>query len=1023
MKKIYLFLGLLVGFSTASIAQGDDCNSAVSVGAGLHSANGPASGGGAINDDGGANADWYSFTATCDGTIDVSSCISGTDTDLFVYEGTCPTVEADNIAFDDDGCTPCCSSLETGIPVTQGTTYYIEWGDQWSTAAFDWELTFNGPAYTGVFSNTTFEGTDLAWNAAGGETEWQVEWGIAGFVPGSGTIWNVTAGADTTWTGLNPETTYDVWITGTGQCPEAYSFTTAAVCPVPTIAATTPGNVDAILDWFENGTAVEWDVEYGMDGFLLGSGTQAYGVVLGTDTTVTGLFGSTDYDWYVRAVCDVTLPLDTFSFWVGPETFTTNQVCADPNTLDTINSDPFGTDLTWLPGGLESEWNVQWGEAGFPLSGVGANVINGNITGSETLTGLTPGMTYDFYVQSVCGASPDSISLWVGPFTWTSPTFCTDPSNGGFANLTTTSVDFGWLVNGSETNWTVEYGESGFTPGSGTMVPATNDTISVTGLNPETTYCFYVQANCGSTPDSSSNWVGTYCVTTLTSCPLPTTLGTMNITNSAANLIWQAGGSEVSWNIEWGVPGFSAGMGEEAGSIDATSDNPYYVTGLNESAPYWFYVQAECGGGDTSQWAGPFQFFTQLVNDDACDAIKLNVDTPMVQHYNTGATSQVGEPVPGATGNCNDQDGWCVSGSGTTVWFKFSAPLSGAVEITTYEPTTAITDGYTNIALYSVGDCSVFGSYVEEAANTLDIDAFQPPYGSTMTLCALNPGQEYYIMVDDLGFTLPNYFGIQVTSIDPAISAGTAAPISACAGDITPVDLFTAVTGNSTVDGQWYNPTVAIGNEFPNLLDFSTAPAGTYGFFYVDGSVCGADTVETSVTVEEGPNAGADGTVTSCNTTDVILVQELSGVVELGGTWSDDDATGALTNGVFNAFGVAAGTYTFTYTVASSTACPDATATVTVTLTDCLGLDTEVDNATLEVYPNPVEDILTVTNVNINTNFTIDIMDIQGKVVYTESYSGYNGNLEMNMNVVEDGVYIVRLTSEDSIQEVRVVKQ
>jgi hypothetical protein len=1015
----------------SATAQGDDCVNAVSVGAGLHSADGPSSGGGAINDDGGANADWYSFTATCDGTIDVSSCISGTDTDLFVYEGTCPTVEADNIAFDDDGCNPCCASVENGIPVTQGTTYYIEWGDQWSTAPFDWELTFNGPTYTGAFSNIDFQGADFAWNAAGGETAWQVEWGIAGFTPGSGTIWNITAGADTTFTGLTPETTYDVWVTGTGQCSETYSFTTLPVCPVPTATASTPGLVDAFLDWTPGGIEVEWDVEYGFNGFILGSGTQAYGIVLGSDTTVAGLAGSADYHWYVRAVCDQTTPLDTFSLWVGPLEFTTGQICADPSALGVTNPDEFSADLSWTPGGLESEWNIQWGDAGFALSGVGANIINGNVSGVENLTGLVPGASYDFYVQSVCGSALDSISTWVGPFNWAQPAFCLDPSNGGFTSLTTTSVDFGWLVNGTETNWTVEYGSSGFTLGTGTSIASTNDTVSLSGLASDTEYCFYVQANCGSTQDSSSNWVGPFCVTTLTSCPTPTNLNAINVTNSAANLIWQAGGSEVSWNVEYGVPGFVPGIGEELGSVNGTTDNPTYVTGLNLSAPYDYYVQADCGGGDVSVWSGPFSFQTLLSNDEPCDAIKLTVDAAAVLHHNIGGTEngEVGI-APGVGGNCADFGTWCTDAiANNPTWFKFTAPANGGAIISTDNEFTDNSGSRTEIAVYSVADCSFYGSFTLEDANT-DKVAFQT--GSEVTICDLVPGNEYYIMVDgwsDLGaFTpVPGFqgnFGISVQSLASTADAGSASPIDVCLGDPAPIDLFTTITGNASTDGTWYNPSVAPGNAFAgSIIDISTAPTGNYPFFYVDGSVCASDTVETLVSVVEGPDAGGDGTVTSCNTADVILFQELTGIVELGGTWSDDDITGELNNGVFNAFGVAAGTYNFTYTVASTSTCPDATAVVTVTLTDCLGLDTENDNATLEVYPNPVEDILTVSNVNINTNFTIDIMDIQGKVVYTESYSGYNGNLELNMNVVENGVYIVRLTSEDSIKEVRVVKQ
>lgn len=1030
MRKIYLILGLVVaGFTSNTFAQGETCGTAVSVTPGVYTANGPSSGGGAVQDDGSGNSDWYSFTATCDGSIDVESCISGgVDTDLFLYANTCPTLESDAIAINDDGCSGTFSSILTGIPVTAGTTYYIEWGDQWSTAAFDWQLTFNGPTYNNVFSNTTFDATDLAWTAAGGETDWVVEWGIAGFTPGTGTIWNVVASPDTSITGLNPETTYDVIITGNGQCPEVYSFTTLPVCPPPTGPISTPGLTDAFLDWNPGGTEPMWEVEYDFSGFTLGTGNTEI-VSVASDTTVYGLTGSTDYHWYVRAVCDVELPLDTFSLWVGPESFTTGQICNDPFGLDTVNSDAFNTDLTWSPGGLESEWNIQWGETGFTLSGTGSNTVAGVTLIPESLTGLTPGMTYDFYVQSVCGASADSMSMWVGPFTWTQPTFCNDPSAGGFTNLTGNSVDFGWTANGSESNWTVEYGEVGFTLGTGTSVPSTNDTISVTGLAAGTQYCFYVQANCGATPDSSSNYVGPFCITTPVTCPAPTNLTAINITNSAANLMWQAGGSETDWNVEWGEPGFTPGAGEQAGFVDATTDNPYYATSLNLSAPYEFYVQANCGGGDTSIWAGPFAFNTLLSNDDPCDAIKLTVDAPAVLHHNVGGTENGEAAISPTVGACDSDMNWCTDAQANyPVWFKFTAPAEGGARISTDNDYTDNAGSRTEIAVYAATICDNYTTYTMLGANT---DVVAGLTGSEVTLCGLTPGQEYYVMLDgwsDLSnFFTPvdafqGNFGISVEAIASIVDAGTAAPIEVCEGDANPVDLFNAITGNSSTDGTWYNPSIAPGNEYPNLLDFSTVPVGDYPFFYVEGSVCAADTVETAVSIVTGPNAGGDGTVTSCNTKDVILIQELTGSVELGGTWVDNDGTGALVNGVFESFGTAAGTYTFTYIVAGSGACPDDSATVTVTLTDCLGIDEE-ENTELSVFPNPVQDVLTIQNVNINTNFTVEVLDIQGKVVATENYSGFAGNLELNMNALEDGVYVVKLTSEDSIQKVRIIKQ
>ena len=70
------------------------------------------------------------------------------------------------------------------------------------------------------------------------------------------------------------------------------------------------------------------------------------------------------------------------------------------------------------------------------------------------------------------------------------------------------------------TNFDVEYGTVGFAQGAGTVlanipgtVSGTTVSLTLTGLNPQTTYDYYVRANCGG--GSTSSWVGTGLATTL----------------------------------------------------------------------------------------------------------------------------------------------------------------------------------------------------------------------------------------------------------------------------------------------------------------------------------------------------------------------------------------------------------------------------------------------------------------------------------------------------------------------------
>ena len=54
-----------------------------------------------------------------------------------------------------------------------------------------------------------------------------------------------------------------------------------------------------------------------------------------------------------------------------------------------------------------------------------------------------------------------------------------------------------WTAGGNETQWTYEWGLTGYTQGSGTSFQGSNNPVTLGGLTPGATYDFYVQANCG----------------------------------------------------------------------------------------------------------------------------------------------------------------------------------------------------------------------------------------------------------------------------------------------------------------------------------------------------------------------------------------------------------------------------------------------------------------------------------------------------------------------------------------------
>ena len=114
--------------------------------------------------------------------------------------------------------------------------------------------------------------------------------------------------------------------------------------------------------------------------------------------------------------------------------------------------------------------------------------------------------------------------------------------------------------------------------------------------------------------DASGNEVGAGAETSIEtaitvncpSCNIVTAIDASNVSTSGGDISWTAGGSESAWNIEYGASGFALGSGSSA-----NSNNPNYsISGLNGGTLYDVYVQADCGGGETSDWAGPYSFST-----------------------------------------------------------------------------------------------------------------------------------------------------------------------------------------------------------------------------------------------------------------------------------------------------------------------------------------------------------------------------------------------------------------------------
>lgn len=818
------------------------------------------------------------------------------------------------------------------------------------------------------------------------------------------------------------------------------------------------------LTWAPGGTETEWLIEYGTTGFTPGTGTQES--TISSPDTITALLSSQGYQFYIQAVC---APGDS-STWVGPIAATTlapPAYCitgvgptstADSN-LDGVamtgetTSIAFTNSCTPAPIGVIDET----AQAADVLTGynysidVSAGTCGGNYTNglavwvdwNQDLTfdpseqvGVSSGTapyssTFSFDVPTDALLGTTRMRVMQHETTGTLDP-CGSYSWGGVADFTIDvafgtscapitgltaeyigldSVAVSWTANGSESGWSFELGTAGFTPGTATEVYGSNPATasdSLNGLMTGTDYDVYVLADCGA---DSSVWVGPLSITTLLTCPEPSGLGGTVISSDSISLSWTPGDSlEVEWLIEYGIDGFTPGTGTQVASFTNPSDT---ISGLDGATTYDFYIQGVCGAADSSVWFGPFTLSTPVSNDDPCNAISLPIDGVEYQYSNFGATASTEEAalvIPAGTGasTCSSTDGWCSFELTVTqaMWFSFDAPASGNVNIncsgTAYDGQLAVFDG----------DCSDLPSMTFIGGND---DAAAGGFAPELALCGLTPGMTYYVMHDEYAGTGDGTISFVLSEVTS--SAGNDGSLDVCESDST--NLFNGIT-SAAENGVWalLSDPAAIVND--SLIDASVLTVGTYDVLYILSNTCFTDTAHATVNVLGTPSAGtAVSPINACNTEAFSLMTGLTGTVDLGGTWSDDSSTGLLVGDSFNALGVTPGSYDFTYTV-NNGVCADVSTTITVEVDDCVGIG-ENESLDFTVYPNPNNGSFAIRNNGVTNEVVITVIDLNGKLIYSESrvLDGVE-LLPIDLNV-DSGIYRLSITSDTSVSSYKVV--
>jgi subtilisin-like proprotein convertase family protein len=516
---------------------------------------------------------------------------------------------------------------------------------------------------------------------------------------------------------------------------------------------------------------------------------------------------------------------------------------------------------------------------------------------------------------------------------------------------------------------------------------------------------------------------GTY-VITIGDAPAPGAITVDDFNYDMVEFSWSAGGSETVWYVEWGLAGFTPGTGSEVGSAMVSSPT-HIATGLDGYTLYDFYVSANCGGLTVPGiWVSSSQLtlcdpivaqgFCETFDSDspteACwTVLNLNGDGDA---FNMNGTTNVysGDENAQITTDLNagNNDDWLIMPLMTLTnneILSFYYRVNNTVDANDFEVRISTTGmdpaDFTDVLLPLTSYTNT--TYVNQ---TIDLSAF----GGDCYIAFHIPsggadGSTLYIDQVCIDICIP----------DPGIDGSE----NVCRLDNT-VDLNSIIVAGES-NGIWEflpNPGVVIGSD----LNVGLLPDGTYEIEYIVTTACTTDTTIAVITVFPASSAGIGSTISDiCSDwSSINLVDGLSGTVDLGGVWVNTTGEGSLTGSLWNpAVTTLSGSYDFDYTV-SNGICPDATSTVTVDIIDCTGLN-ENDNSRLSVYPNPTPDALTIQGLSIDFG-VIEILDMQGKIVMAEDVNSIYGNYLLDMSSIQSGMYVVRVKTEKSTQEVRVVK-
>ena len=715
------------------------------------------------------------------------------------------------------------------------------------------------------------------------------------------------------------------------------NITAPPTCPQPTALTVVQATLNnAQLSWTAGGSETQWEIQYGPQGFALGSGTII--PVTTNPFTLTNLTPNSFYQVYIRAICT---PGDS-SYWTPPVAFNTyNQ----GQFIDWDADCPTGgfqdISTTGTPANL-----AYLGELGvtlpFSLLYQGQLITNATIGNNggmklgttaaqvnyvmEAGNGLYPYIQQLYttafvgnggvYYQQV-GTSPNSkfIVQWKNLPHWSSPVFPDGASFELIIEETTNEIYYVYDdVMMGDPLW--DYGQDAEIGVRGSQ----NINVS---MNDNT----YLQNN---------SCVHFY----YTDCPKPSALTASYIAPDQAMYTWTASAAnETSWTVIYGPSGFDPLTSGTTMVVNTTSA---LLSNLTPLQTYDVYIYSECAAGLTSEALTTTFTAPPFCSNPTSFAATSGMNNIMSSWFWTPYTSL----FPSTSFNIQ-------------VVALDSALYTGTV----YAVDNNFTDTTFNAAWYPGQTMDV---YVQAVCGQ-DTSAYVGPISISMPLSNDNACGAHEIIVGAPGL-LYNNTGATVANdelliVPPVTGAQTSTGWAANTLSHTTWFKFTApASGNVRIDatGVNYDGQIAVyygadcsilpsftlegandneidGNSVaPNFTICGLVPGAIYHVMHDGQGTAGNYTIAIS---EVSVEAGVPGEVLNiCYGETINLFLGIANY-GLGGEWVPTSPAVVLQGNNFNSTDYASQSYTFNYVVSDGCAIDQATASVIVHAAPSAGID------------------------------------------------------------------------------------